>query len=169
MPKSQLSTKAQIGVVLGVLMFFSVAITIAGFAASAQTSDKMAAFASDGAVVTGTITKKYIHGVAKNWVYWLDVRFTSQDGVTHDESTNVANTIFDGLDEGVLSRLRTSNPILNGSTSRATHPRSATWAFPTSCPKWASLAGFSAPSGFSASFCGIAVAARLPLQPPFRK
>src|SRR5438270_6342688 len=100
MPKSQLSVKAQIGLCLGVLLFFSLILTIVGFAASSQTRQKMAAFASDGATVTGTITNKYIHSVSRNWVYWLDVSFKTQDGKTHNASTNVVNTIYDSLDVG---------------------------------------------------------------------
>jgi len=68
--------------------------------AANQTSDKMRAFATDGAKVTGTVTKKYIHNVARNWVYWLDVRFTTADGVAHNESTNLVNSIWDKYDEG---------------------------------------------------------------------
>jgi hypothetical protein len=95
MPKSQLSMKAQVGLCLGVLLFFSLILTIVGFAASNQTRQKMAAFAADGATVTGTITNKYIHSVSRNWVYWLDVSFKSADGKFHYQSTNVANTIYD--------------------------------------------------------------------------
>lgn len=97
-PKSQLSAKAQIGLCLGVLLFFSIALTIAGYMAANQTSARMTAFASDGATVTGTITKKYIHSVTKNWVYWLDVRFTSADGVMHNVSANVPNSIWYNYD-----------------------------------------------------------------------
>jgi hypothetical protein len=99
-PKSQLSLKAQIGLCLGVMAFFCVALAIGGYMGSHQTSAKMEAFASDGATAKGTITRKYIHSVARTWVYWLDVRFKSQDGAVHNLSANVANTIFDSLDEG---------------------------------------------------------------------
>ena len=94
MPKSQLSVKAQVGLCLGVLLFFSLILTIVGFAASSQTRQKMAAFAADGATVSGTITNKYIHSVSRNWVYWLDVRFTGVDGKAHNASTNVAISLF---------------------------------------------------------------------------
>lgn len=100
MPKSKLSMKEQVGLCLGVLLFFSIALTIAGFAGSSQTRQKMAAFAADGATVTGTITDKYIHNVSRNWVYWLDVSFKATDGKIHRESTNVVNTIYDGLEIG---------------------------------------------------------------------
>jgi hypothetical protein len=100
LPKSQLSLKAQAGVCLGVLLFFAIALTIAGFAASNQTRQKMAAFAADGATVTGTITNKYIHSVSRNWVYWLDVTFKGQDGKYRYQSANVANTIYDRLGIG---------------------------------------------------------------------
>lgn len=99
-PKSQMSAKAQIGLCLGVLLFVSVALTIAGAMAANQTSAKMTAFASDGATVTGTITKKYIHSVSRNWVYWLDVRFTSANGFVHNKSTNVANSLWYNYDAG---------------------------------------------------------------------
>jgi len=99
-PKSQLSLKAQVGVCLGALLFFGIVLTIAGFAASNQTRQKMAAFTGDGATVTGTITNKYIHSVSRNWVYWLDVTFKGQDGKYHYQSVNVANTIYDGLEIG---------------------------------------------------------------------
>ena len=100
MPKSQLSLKAQVGLCLGVLLVFSVVLTITGFAASSQTRQKMAAFAADGATVTGTITNKYIHSVKGNSVYWLDVSFKGADGQYHDVSANVVNTIWDGLKIG---------------------------------------------------------------------
>src|SRR5438874_6373474 len=97
MPKSQLSVKAKVGLCLGVLLFFSLILTIVGFAASNQTRQKMAAFATDGATVTGTIANKYIHSVSRNRVYWLDVSFHSADGKARHQPTNVANTIYDGL------------------------------------------------------------------------
>lgn len=93
MPKSQLSFRGQVGLCLGVLLFFAIAIAISGYAASQQTRAKMAAFASDGATVTGTITDKYIHSVKGVWVYWLDVSFKTQDGKTHHLSCNLANSI----------------------------------------------------------------------------
>jgi len=99
-PKSQLSMKAQVGLCLGVLFFFALILTVVGFAASNQTRQKMAAFAADGATVTGTITNKYIHSASRNWVYWLDVTFKGQDGKYHYQSTNVPNTIYDGLTIG---------------------------------------------------------------------
>ena len=99
-PKSQLSMKAQVGLCLGVLLFFALILTIVGFAASNQTRQKMAAFAADGATVTGTITNKYIHSVSRNWVYWLDVTFKGKDGQYHYQSTNVANAIYDSLTIG---------------------------------------------------------------------
>src|SRR5438270_13067592 len=92
MPKSQLSVKAQVGLCLGVLLFFSLVLTVVGFAASSQTRQKMAAFAANGATVTGTITNKYIHSVSRNWVYWLDVSFKGADGKFHYQSAQVANT-----------------------------------------------------------------------------
>lgn len=95
MPKSQLSVRQQVGLCLGVLLFFAIAIAISGYAASQQTRAKMTAFASDGATVTGTITDKYIHSVKGNWVYWFDVSFKTQDGKTHRLSCNLANTIWD--------------------------------------------------------------------------
>jgi hypothetical protein len=65
--------------------------------AGAETRAKLAAFASDGAVVTGAVTRKDIHivGKARTWVHWLDVSFTSADGVARSLSANVANTIYD--------------------------------------------------------------------------
>ena len=99
-PKSQLSVKAQIGLCLGVLLFFAMVLTIVGFAASNQTRQKIAAFATDGATVTGTITNKYIHSVSRNWVYWYDVSFKAQDGKYHYQSANVANTIWYNLKVG---------------------------------------------------------------------
>lgn len=98
MPKSKLSVKAQVGLCLGMLLFFSIAVTIAGFAGSNQTREKMAAFASEGVTVTGSITDKYIHVVKGVWVYWLDVRFKGQDGRVHNDSANVVNTIYDRYD-----------------------------------------------------------------------
>jgi hypothetical protein len=100
MPKSQLSVREQIGLVLGVLLFFAVVLTIAGYAASGQTREKIADFAADGATVTGTITDRYIHSVSRNWVYWLDVSFRAQDGKTYTESDEVPNSVYDSLNIG---------------------------------------------------------------------
>ncbi|MGD0191623.1 MAG: hypothetical protein ABSD74_12850 [Rhizomicrobium sp.] len=100
MQKTQLSLKAQIGLVLGVLTFFSAAVAFAGYMGAHQASAKMAAFASDGVTTTGRITDKYIHVVTRVWVYWLDVEFKTGDGVVHHVSENVANSIYDNLDIG---------------------------------------------------------------------
>jgi hypothetical protein len=100
MQKTQLSLKAQVGLVLGILTFFSAAIGFAGYMGTNQSSAKIAAFASDGVTTTGRITDKYIHIVTRVWVYWLDVEFKTGDGVVRHASENVANTIYDSLDVG---------------------------------------------------------------------
>ncbi|HEX4160664.1 MAG TPA: DUF3592 domain-containing protein [Rhizomicrobium sp.] len=100
MQKVQLSARGQASLVLGILLFFSIAITIAGYMASGQTREKIADFAADGATATGTITDKYIHVVRGTWIYWLDVSFKMQDGRTHNGSEEVPNTIYDGLNVG---------------------------------------------------------------------
>jgi hypothetical protein len=103
MQKTQLSVRGQIALGLAVALIFSLIFVFVGTMASNQESDKMAAFASDGAVTTGTITKKYIHVIRSAgsvWVYWLDLSFRSPDGATHNESEEVANTIYDRYQAG---------------------------------------------------------------------
>jgi hypothetical protein len=97
MPKSRLSTIDQVLLTLGCLVFFAVAISISGFMAGAETRAKLTAFASEGVVVMGTVTGKNINvvGKGKTWVHWLDVTFTTGDGVSHSHSANVANTLYD--------------------------------------------------------------------------
>lgn len=97
MQKTQLSIQQQIVLCLSVVLLFSICLTIAGYMAGEQEREKIAGFSSDGAVATGTITKKYIRvvGPGRTWVYWLDLTFTTPDGVLHTASTNVANTIHD--------------------------------------------------------------------------
>jgi hypothetical protein len=94
---TQLSISQQIVLTLAVLLLILIGVTIGGYMAAGQDREKMAGFASDAAVATGNITKKYIHvvGQARTAVYWLDLTFTTADGVSHTESTNVANTIHD--------------------------------------------------------------------------
>lgn len=105
MQKNQLSPRGQVGLVLGVLLFFSVAITFAGYMATGQTREKIADFAADGATTTGKITDKYIHVVKGTWVYWLDVSFVSQDGRTNNHSEEVANSIYDAVNVGETVRI----------------------------------------------------------------
>jgi hypothetical protein len=100
MSKHQLSTKQQIGLVLGVLLVFSLVLTFAGYMALGQSREKIADFAHDGATVTGLVTDKYIHVVRGVWVYWVDVSFNAADGRTHKGSEVVANTIWDGMTVG---------------------------------------------------------------------
>jgi hypothetical protein len=97
MPKTQLSITGQIALTLAIVLFLSIAFTLAGFMASRQERDKIAAFASDGAVATGTITAKRIHivPVSKVSVCWLDLTFKSDDGATRNGSMVVANSIYD--------------------------------------------------------------------------
>jgi hypothetical protein len=101
---AQLSMNAQIGLVLGILLFFSMIMTFAGFMAAKEVRQKMAAFASEGVVVTGTITKKRIDSVRPTaggiWVYWLELSFKTEDGATRNDSTEIANSIFDKYDVG---------------------------------------------------------------------
>jgi hypothetical protein len=100
MQKTQLSTKGQIGLTLGVLLLFSLIFAFVGGKAFDQEREQMAGLAADGAVVTGKITDKYIHTVAKTWVYWLDIEFKTQSGAMQKGSKNVANTIYDSLKVG---------------------------------------------------------------------
>jgi hypothetical protein len=103
MQKMQLSVRAQIALGLAFVLIFSLVFVFVGTMASNQESQKMAAFASDGAVAAGTITKKYVHVIRSAgsvWVYWLDLSFRSHDGATHNESEEVANTIYDRYQAG---------------------------------------------------------------------
>ena len=102
MKKAELSIARQIVLSLVVLLLLSVGVTIAGYMAGAQDRDKIAGFASDAATTTGTITKKYIHSVGPGrvWVYWLDLRYVTEDGVSRASSINVANSIHDRYDVG---------------------------------------------------------------------
>jgi hypothetical protein len=101
---TRLSMNAQIGLVLGIVLLFSIILSFAGFMAANEVRQKMAAFASDPVVVTGTITQKRIDSVRPTaggiWVYWLDLAFKTQDGSTRRESTQVANSIFDKYEVG---------------------------------------------------------------------
>ena len=99
MPKSQLSRRAQIGLVLATIFLFATILTVVGFIAADETRRKMAAFATDSAVVIGTVTGKHVDSVRPTaggiWVYWLDVTFDTQDGSTRSYSTQVPNSIYD--------------------------------------------------------------------------
>jgi hypothetical protein len=97
MAKSQLSMRDRITVWLVRLLVLSLVLTLGGFVASNDARRKMAAFATDGHTVIGTITNKYIHSDNRNQVYSLDVSFKTQDGKFHYETTNVGNTIYHGL------------------------------------------------------------------------
>lgn len=105
MKKTELSITQQIALSLLALLLISVGVTIGGYTGGAQERDKIAGFASDAATTTGTITKKYIHSVGPGrvWVYWLDLSFETQDGVSRTGSINVANTIHERY--GVGSRV----------------------------------------------------------------
>jgi hypothetical protein len=100
MQETEFSPKGKIGLVLGVLLIFSLIFAFVGSKASDQESEKMAAFASDGAVTTGKVTDMYIHVVAKVWVYWIDVEFKTQSGATQKGSVNLANSLYDRLKIG---------------------------------------------------------------------
>jgi hypothetical protein len=102
MQKTQLSMPQQIVLVLSVLLFFSVALTIAGYMAGGQEREKIAGFASDAAVASGTVAKKYIHtvGPGRTMVHWLDLTFRTADGVSRTQSVTVANTIYDRYQVG---------------------------------------------------------------------
>jgi len=101
---NQLSITAQIALVLGSVLFFSIIMTLVGFLAANQERQKIAAFVSEPVVVTGTITSKRIDSVRPTaggiWVYWLDVAFRTEDRSTRNQSTQVANSIFDRLQVG---------------------------------------------------------------------
>ena len=99
MAKSQLSVRAQIGLVLAAVFLFATILAVVGTIAADETRRKMAAFATDSAVVIGTVTAKRVNSVRPAaggiWVYWLDVSFDTQDGSTRSYSTQVPNTIYD--------------------------------------------------------------------------
>jgi len=102
MQKVQLSISQQIVLSLAVLLFILIALTIGGYMAGGQEREKIAGFATDAVVASGTVTKKYVHvvGPGKTWVYWLDLTFKTADGVTRKDSLNVANTIHDRYEVG---------------------------------------------------------------------
>jgi Protein of unknown function (DUF3592) len=99
-----LSKNAQVGLALGVLLVFSAIFTFVGHVAADETRQKMAAFAAEPVVATGTIAQKRIDSVRPTaggiWVYWLDVRFTIQDGTTLNQSIEVANSTWDRYETG---------------------------------------------------------------------
>ncbi len=101
---AQLSMNAQIGLVLAIVLLFSIIASFVGFMAANEVRQKMAAFASDPVVVTGTVTQKRIDSVRPTaggiWVYWLDLAFKTQDGATRRELTQVVNSIFDKYEVG---------------------------------------------------------------------
>jgi hypothetical protein len=96
MKKTELSVAQQIVLSLSALLL-SVGVTVAGYMAGMQDREKIAGFASDAATATGIITKKYINSVGPGrvWVYWLDLSFETQDGVSRASSINVANSVYD--------------------------------------------------------------------------
>jgi hypothetical protein len=102
MKKTELSIAQQIALSLVALLLLSVGVTIGGYMGGAQDRDKIAGFASDAATTTGTVTKKYIHSVGPGrvWVYWLDLSYVTQDGLSHASSINVANSIHERYDVG---------------------------------------------------------------------
>jgi hypothetical protein len=102
MGKTQLSTTAQVGLVLGVALLFSIIFTFVGFLAADEIRQKMTAFASDGVTVTGTITDKRIVRTTRSgiWVHWVDLTFKTEDGSTRNQSAQVANTIYDAYRVG---------------------------------------------------------------------
>src|SRR4051812_9878126 len=102
MQKTQLSVHQQIVLTLAVLMFFSLAVTFAGYMAIGQTREKITGFASNGAVASGVVTKKYtnIVGPGRTNVHWLDLTFTTANGVLRSDSINVVNTIHDRYQVG---------------------------------------------------------------------
>jgi Protein of unknown function (DUF3592) len=99
-----LSKTAQVSLVLGVLLVFSVILTFVGHMAADETRQKMAAFAAEPVVVTGTITQKRIDSVRPTaggiWVHWLDVKFETEDGATRNQSIQVANSIWERYETG---------------------------------------------------------------------
>jgi hypothetical protein len=97
MKKTELSVAQQIVLSLSALLLLSVGVTVAGYMAGMQDREKIAGFASDAATATGIITKKYINSVGPGrvWVYWLDLSFETQDGVSRASSINVANSVYD--------------------------------------------------------------------------
>jgi hypothetical protein len=97
MKKTELSVAQQIVLSLSVLLLLSVGVTIAGYMAGMQDREKIAGFASEAATTTGIITKKYINSVGPGrvWVYWLDLSFETQNGVSRASSINVANSVYD--------------------------------------------------------------------------
>src|SRR5262249_5767383 len=99
MPKSRLSVRAQIGLTLAAVLLFSIILSAVGFVAADETRRKLTAFATDSAVVIGTVTGKHVDSVRATkggtWVYWLDVTFDTQDGSTRSYSTQVPNSIYD--------------------------------------------------------------------------
>jgi hypothetical protein len=110
MQKARLTLKERIVIFLVGLLIFSLLLSVAGFIASYDTRRKLAAFASDGHTVTGTITNKYTSSVTENHAIWLyvhtvtqdtlnqlDVSFKTEDGRFRYQSTTVPNTLYDKL------------------------------------------------------------------------
>lgn len=97
MKKTELSISQQVVLCLSVLLLLLVGLTIGGYMAGGQERDKIAGFASDAATTTAVITKKYTHtvGPGRVSVYWLDLSFTTLDGVSHASSINVPDSIHD--------------------------------------------------------------------------
>src|SRR5262249_29032397 len=56
----QLSVTAHIGLTLGCVLLFSIILTLVGSLAADEVRQKMASFASEGVVASGTITDKRI-------------------------------------------------------------------------------------------------------------
>jgi len=113
MQKARLTLKERIVISLVGLLIFSLLLSVAGFIASYDTRRKLAAFASDGHTVTGTITNKYTSSVTENHAVWLyvhtvtqdtlnrlDVSFKTEDGKFRYQSTTVPNTLYDKLQVG---------------------------------------------------------------------
>ena len=100
--RRKLTLKENILLVLGSALVFSIIFTVVGPLASHQTSDKIAAFAADGATTTGKVTGKRMEMVmvSKVMTWWLQVEFKTEKGDDRLDSLLVANSIYDRYDVG---------------------------------------------------------------------
>jgi hypothetical protein len=99
-----MSLNAQVGLTLGMLLFFSMVFTLVGYLASNQERDKIAGLAREPVVAPGMIVGKHVDIVrptkGATQVHWLDVSFPTESGTPLKQSQQVANTVYDRYDVG---------------------------------------------------------------------
>jgi len=95
--RRKLTLKETFLLFLGCALFFSTAFAIIGPLASQQTSDEIAAYATDGVTATGKVTGKPFKNAAFSYapIWRLDIEFKTAKGEEIHDSPLVTDTIYD--------------------------------------------------------------------------